>query len=105
MSDCKDPLWHLYIVRTRKGHLYTGITQDVARRFSEHQEGGKKAAKFLRGKGPLKLEFQQEVGNKSSALKIESAVKKLPKQKKESLTKNGLNRPSLDLICNPGEDS
>ncbi len=53
----------------------------------EHQAGGKKAAKYLRGKGPLKLEFQQKVGSKSSALKIEFAIKKLPKQEKEKLTK------------------
>ena len=75
------------MVRTNHGHLYTGITQDVERRFLEHNEGGKKAAKYLRGKGPLKLVFQQEIGSRSSALKAECALKKLPKQQKESLTK------------------
>jgi len=88
VSDATNLPWHLYMVRTRQGHLYTGISQDVARRFLEHQEGGKKASKFLRGKGPLKLVFQQEVGNRSTALKAEIALKKLPKQKKENLTKN-----------------
>jgi putative endonuclease len=88
MPESKILPWHLYIIRTNRGQLYTGITQDVTRRFKEHQEGGKKAAKYLRGKGPLKLEFQQEVGSKSSALKIEFAIKKLPKQGKEKLTKN-----------------
>ena len=39
------------MVRTNHGHLYTGISQDVARRFLEHQEGGKKASKFLRDNG------------------------------------------------------
>lgn len=76
------------MVRTRQGHLYTGITQDVARRFLEHQEGGKKAAKYLRGKGPLKLVFQQEIGSRSFALKTEIALKKMPKQQKEFLAKN-----------------
>ena len=85
-SNPKDILWYLYIVRTNKGHLYTGITQDLARRFLEHQEGGKKGAKYLRGKGPLKLVFQQEIGSRSSALKAELALKKLPKKQKESLT-------------------
>jgi putative endonuclease len=88
VSDSKSLLWHLYMIRTNKGHLYTGITQDVPRRFKEHQEGGKKAAKYLRGKGPLKLVFQQEIGSRSSALKAESALKKLPKLKKEDLAKN-----------------
>ena len=89
--------WHLYIVRTNHGHLYTGVTQDVARRFREHQQGGQKAAKYLRGKGPLKLVFQQEIGSKSSALKAENAIKKLPKQQKESLTKNGLSLCDLKI--------
>jgi len=97
ISDSKILPWHLYMVRTNHGHLYTGISQDVSRRFSEHQEEGKKAAKFLRGKGPLKLVFRQEIGSKSSALKAESALKKLPKLKKENLTKNA-NRLNLDNL-------
>ena len=86
----KTFVWHLYMVRTKHGQLYTGITQDIFRRFMEHQEGGKKSAKYLRGKGPLKLVFQMKIGSRSSALKAESILKKLPKQKKEDLTK-GLN--------------
>lgn len=94
-SNLQDIVWYVYIVRTNRGHLYTGITQDVARRFIEHNKGGKKAAKYLRGKGPLKLVFQQEIGSRSSALKAECALKKLPKQQKESLT-NKSRRFSLD---------
>ena len=75
------------MVRTKHGQLYTGITQDIARRFMEHQADGKKSAKYLRGKGPLKLVFQMKIGSRSSALKAESVLKKLPKQKKEDLTK------------------
>ena len=54
----------------------------------EHQQGGKKAAKYLRGKGPLELVFQQKIGNKSTALKAEFEIKKLSKLKKEILAKN-----------------
>ena len=80
-------MWHLYVIRTKLGHLYTGITQDVQRRFKEHQEGGVKAAKSLKGKGPLNLVYQEEIGSRSLALKTEIAVKKWPKEKKESLVK------------------
>ena len=80
-------MWHLYLIRTKLGHLYTGITQDVQRRFKEHQEGGVKAAKALKGKRPLKLVYQEEIGSHSLALKTEAAVKKWPKEKKESLVK------------------
>ncbi len=80
--------WHLYMVRTRHGQLYTGITQDIARRFIEHQEGSNKAAKYLKGKGPLKLVFQQEIGSHSLALKAEIAFKKLSKKQKELFATN-----------------
>ncbi len=69
------------------GHLYTGVTQDVKRRFKEHTEGGAKAAKFLKGKEPLNLVFHQEIGSRSLALKMEAAIKKWSKGKKESLVK------------------
>ena len=70
------------------GNLYTGITQDVQRRFKEHQEGGPKAAKYLKGKKPLKLVFNKKIGSRSQALKAEAKIKKWPKEKKESLIKN-----------------
>lgn len=75
--------WFLYLVRTRHGHLYTGITVDVARRFAEHQAG--KGAKALRGKGPLALVYSEQVGCHSEALKRELAVKGLSKARKEAL--------------------
>jgi len=77
--------WYLYIVRCRDGSLYTGIATDVERRFAEHQEN--KGAKYLRGRGPLKLVFKKEMGKRGLALKIERLVKKLPKLKKEKLIK------------------
>lgn len=80
MSD-----WFLYMVRVKNGSLYTGITVDVERRFQEHVEGGKKAAKYFRGKGALTLVFRQKVGDRSLAMKAEAAVKKLSKPEKEDL--------------------
>jgi putative endonuclease len=75
-------LWHLYIVQTRFGHWYTGITTNVDKRFATHQAG--KGAKNLKGKGPLILIHQQEVGTKSEASKLECKIKKLPRAKKEA---------------------
>ncbi|KPZ64051.1 GIY-YIG nuclease superfamily protein [Pseudoalteromonas sp. P1-16-1b] len=88
----KPPTWSLYIVQTRFGHWYTGITIDVARRIATHQAG--KGAKNLKGKGPLMLIHQQQVGTKSDASKLEYAIKKLPRAKKEAYVaafKEGVN--------------
>ena len=87
MTD--SSIWFLYILRGADKSLYTGITTDVARRFSEHSGIGSgdtsKGAKALRGKRPLKLEYSCQIGNRSEALKIEYQVKQLSKIKKEQL--------------------
>ncbi len=75
--------WYLYIIRCKAGQLYTGITTDVQRRFSEHQAG--KGAKFLRGKAPLALVYQEEVGSHTTALQREHQIKQLSKAQKEAL--------------------
>ena len=59
--------WFVYMIRTARGALYTGITTDVERRFSEHQAGAPKGARSLWGKGPLELVFSQAVGSRPQA--------------------------------------
>ncbi|MGL5398551.1 MAG: GIY-YIG nuclease family protein, partial [Shewanella sp.] len=83
-------IWYLYLIRCANGHLYTGITTDVARRFNEHQSSGPKAAKYLRGKGPLTLMYQEQVGTRSDALKREIAVKKLSRAQKLGLIESAV---------------
>ena len=77
--------WYLYLIRCRDGSLYTGITKDVARRFSEHRENKGAGAKYLRGRGPLVLVFQKKLGSRRMALGVENKVKKLSKARKEEL--------------------
>jgi putative endonuclease len=87
--------WHLYLVRCHDGSLYTGITTDVARRFAEHKGGKGEGAKYLRGRGPLKLVFQEKLGSRSLALGVESKVKKLSKARKEELIRT---RKHIEMI-------
>ena len=74
--------WSVYILRCSDDSLYTGIATDVERRLREH-EGGKTGAKYVRGRTPISLMFQQEVGDRSRASRIEHYIKKLPKKEKE----------------------
>ncbi len=76
--------WSVYLLRCGDGSLYTGIAKDVSRRVAEHREG-EKGAKYLRGRGPLDLIYQQEIGDRSLAAKIEHRVKRFPKEDKEDL--------------------
>lgn len=75
--------WHLYMIETVSGALYTGITTDVQRRLLRHQLG--KGSKALRGKGPLQLRYQQSIGNHVLALKLEYQVKGLTRAQKVRL--------------------
>jgi len=82
-----DARWFLYLIRCKGGHLYTGISTDVQRRLAEHQSG--KGAKYLCGRDPLRLVFQQGIGSRSEALKVEAAIKKLTREAKEELIRSG----------------
>jgi putative endonuclease len=76
--------YSLYLVQCADGSLYTGISTDVDRRFQEH-EAGRKGAKYLRGKGPLKLVYSQPIGDRGLAQRVEARVRKLPREQKENL--------------------
>lgn len=77
--------WFLYVIRCADGTLYTGVTTDVLRRFAEHASGGPRAAKYLRGRAPLKLVFWTEIGPKSTALSLEKRFKALSRARKHAL--------------------
>lgn len=82
--------WSLYVIRCADASLYTGITTDVSQRFAEHCQGGRRAAKYLRGRGPLQLVFSAQVGDRSEASRLEWKVKRLNKVQKERLVVEGL---------------
>lgn len=79
----EEMVWYLYILRCGRGELYTGITVDVQKRFEAHCAG--KGAKYTRGRGPLKIVYQELCGTHSDALKRELEIKALSREKKETL--------------------
>lgn len=85
--------WFIYMVRTAKGALYTGITTDVDRRFAEHQVGAPKGARSLRGKGPLELAFTVETVDRATASKLEWRIKQWPRKQKEALVRGEVPLP------------
>ncbi len=88
MSD-----WFVYVLRCGDNSLYTGISTDVLRRLAEHASGGPRAAKYLRGRGPLELVFSAQVGGKCAALAMERWIKAQPKSRKEDLVAGRLRWP------------
>jgi len=75
--------WFVYILRCGDGSLYTGITNDPARRLAAHRAG--KGAKYTRGRGPLEVVYTEEHPDRASASRREYAIKQLEHREKLSL--------------------
>ena len=78
-------VWSVYLIQTRLDTLYAGVTTNVERRFQEHVMGKQKSARYLRGKGPLTLVWQQAIGDKHIAMSMEYKIKRLPRKTKLGL--------------------
>lgn len=76
--------WFVYIIETIKGKFYTGITNDLQKRFNSHKEG-KSGAKFFRLDPPKRILWSEKHLNRSSATKRESELKKLTRVQKIDL--------------------
>ena len=66
-------MYYVYLLRCADGTLYTGFTNDLARRLAVHNAG--KGAKYTRGRRPVELVYWESFSNKSSALRREYAIK------------------------------
>lgn len=75
--------WSVYIVRCRDGTLYTGITNDLARRVAAHSAG--KGARYTRSRAPVTLVWSRRKRDKPSALREEYRLKQLSRAEKLSL--------------------
>ncbi len=75
--------WFLYLLRCRDGSLYTGVTTDVPRRLRQHGEG--RGGAYTRSRRPVRLFYQEIQPDRSSALRREAQVKRLPPAAKRRL--------------------
>lgn len=76
---------YVYILTCSDGTLYTGWTIDLAERLAAHQAG--RGARYTRTRLPVKLVYRETCPDRSSAMKRERAIKKLPRGKKLALVK------------------
>jgi predicted GIY-YIG superfamily endonuclease len=83
VAETTNKTWFLYIVRCADGSLYTGISNDVDRRFKQHNAGT--ASRYTRSRLPVELVYQELQTSRSEALKRELAIKAMSRQEKESL--------------------
>jgi putative endonuclease len=77
--------WYVYIVECKDKTLYTGSTNDVARRVREHNTSNVLGSRFTRSRRPVKVVFREAFKTRSEALKREAAIKRYTREKKLEL--------------------
>jgi putative endonuclease len=88
MPGVPNQRWFVYMARCADGTLYTGIARDVSARIAAHDAG--RGARYTRGRGPLTVCATRRCNSKSAALRLEAAIKRLPRAQKELLTETRL---------------
>ncbi|WMM26890.1 GIY-YIG nuclease family protein [Tissierella sp. MB52-C2] len=79
---------YVYILQCKDDTLYTGWTTNLDKRIHKHNLG--KAAKYTRGRTPVKLVYFEEFDNKIEAQKREYAIKQLSRVKKLALIEENI---------------
>jgi putative endonuclease len=76
--------WQVYIIQSQDGKLYTGITNDINRRFKEHLSK-KAGARFFHFSDAKSIVFCEAHPNRSEASKREIEIKKMNRPQKLKL--------------------
>ena len=83
---------YCYMVECSDGTLYTGWTTDTERRVKVHNAG--RGARYTSTRRPVKLVYVEAQPDRTTAMKRELAIKKLPRAKKQALIGGTLSRGS-----------
>jgi len=76
--------WYVYLLRCGDGSIYTGIARNVASRIQAHANG--RGARYTVGRGPFELCAKRRCKTQGDALRLEYAIKQLPRRDKLALT-------------------
>ena len=77
------PEFYVYILKCRDGSYYTGHTDNIEKRLSEHYLGIMPC--YTKKRRPLKIVFMQIFASRYAALVAEQQIKKWCRSKKEAL--------------------
>jgi predicted GIY-YIG superfamily endonuclease len=69
-------MYFVYIIETEDKTYYTGMTNDVARRFQEHLSGDSKSASYLKMHKPKFIVYMTERKTRGEAMRLERKLKK-----------------------------
>ncbi len=76
-------MWHVYMLKCQDGAIYTGVTEDIARRFKEHTQG--KGGHYTNYNRPGEVLFEESFGRRLDAEQREQQIKRWSRAKKLAL--------------------
>lgn len=79
-------MYTVYILLCEDGSWYTGITNDLPHRFTEHQAG--RGGHYTRSHPVKTIVYTEQRRTKGAALKREAAIKRLTTAGKSKLVQN-----------------
>ena len=79
--------WFMYAMECENGQLYTGITNDIERRFKEHQ---RKGSHFTSYNPAIRILHKEIFQDQQEAARREKQIKGWTKAKKIALANNDL---------------
>ncbi len=71
------------MLRCGDGSIYTGVTNDLARRVRCHAAGD--GARYTRSRLPVRLVYEERAKDRGAALRREAALKRLTRAEKLAL--------------------
>lgn len=66
-------MWFVYILLCEDGSFYTGVSNNVQKRFLDHKNG--KGGHYTRSHKPVKIIYSENLPTQSEALKREAEIK------------------------------
>ena len=76
--------YYVYILKCSDNSYYTGVTNNIEKRFNEHQSGINKGA-YTYKKRPVELVFCEYFGDINQAIAFEKQIKGWTRKKKEAI--------------------
>ncbi|MFY0630113.1 MAG: GIY-YIG nuclease family protein [Flavobacteriaceae bacterium] len=90
--------YYVYILKCSDDFLYTGITNNIERRFEEHQKGLNKSCYTFKRR-PLELIFDQVFNDVEQAIYFEKKIKKWSSKKKLAIANDNFDMLEILSEC------
>lgn len=99
IHNTQQESYYVYIILCNDGTYYTGLTDDLVRRFEEHLAGFYETS-YTYSRRPLVLKYYETIPFLEDAVERESQIKGWSKAKKKALTEGNFHKLQLLSQCN-----